>query len=178
MKCPKQFIFLLLMSCSFLCGPLHAQTGASIIAAVTLGNTTQCPTADQKTTYFGTITGGTCTIQVAWNNSLPTSLYATTCTAETAPTGASLQNLQIIGSTRTTTGFDLIISYQLFNQEEVGSGVPGQLLVGYVDANGHPNDSGGIPVYEVGIPPGESPGAPFNISTFGSIYVDCIASNQ
>lgn len=163
-----------------MCQPVTAQfTSASTIVGFSPSNTSTCPTNNYTNVTgvynTGTIQTGTCQIPVTWNNgaTFPSSLYAISCTVEGVNALGHAYDPQIIGSTRTPTGFTLAVSFYVNNVEISNDG---NVPPGAIDL-GHPT-SGEQDWYLFGEPLGGARRGPIGVGELPTMYVDCIANNS
>ena len=122
----------------------------------------------------GTVQTLTCQIPVTWNNGVtfPSSAYAANCTAEGVSNLGYAFAPQIIGSSRTPTGFVLSISFYVNNVEISNDGnvPPGAINLGQ-PTSGEQN------WYLFGELSGGGRRAPIGVSELPTTYIDCVANN-
>jgi len=149
---------------------LMAQTGVSAIVAVTPADTTQCSPSyysyvvdSSNYNQYTAVQQGFCLIHVDWPHSMPSSLYAITCSPETGVDAGYLFRPSIAGAQRTTTGFVLGVSFYVNNVI-----IPASSIFNIVNEDYAAGQYGGQ----------DSPGPIHPVSDLGTMYVDCVASNQ
>ena len=117
-----------------------AQTGVSTLVAVTPADTSTCSpsyyTANSTSDpgYVPNTHEGYCKVPVTWHAAMPGPLYAISCTPETGTYKGYLLHPQILGLTRSASGFTLGINFIKY--------------------------------------------AGYTLADLGTMYVDCVASNQ
>lgn len=179
MKSANALVLILVVILAGFALPVNAQsTGASHIVGINPNDTTQCPTSGYRnvsgTFNTSTISDGYCAIQVTWDTTMPSSLYAISCTPETSPSLGYLYNPQVSGYSRTPTGFTLYVSFHVNNIEISNDGnvPPGAQSLGKIVP------SSSEEWYVFGAPIGDARRSPIALSELGVMYVDCVANSQ